>query len=69
MDDAEKTATLIRRNRTLLARAALARMAAGEAVALAEHALNMLNRQTTERMRRNAIRHRAVRNPDDARKG
>ena len=57
---------LIERNRTLVAQAAEARRATRQAAATAQHALRMVAHHRAERERRNAIRHRAVKSPNDA---
>lgn len=66
MDDAEKTAALVRRNRELLARASAACAAAREASATAEWVLEIALPSRIEREHLNALHRDAVRKSDDA---
>jgi hypothetical protein len=60
MDDNERTAVLIQRNRALLALADAARAAAREAVLAARRGLHMVERNRAERERRRTTVHRAA---------
>ena len=60
MDDRERTESLIRRNRALLARAAAVCQAAQEVVGTAKQALRAVELQKIDRKRRRALRNRSL---------